>query len=91
MWALWLVVALIVLLGVPFTLWWWRKADQWADAEHRRFKPRPETRERVVVRSENQSSPTPTEPPARAGRSEQGPGGADSPAPVASRFATNQS
>lgn len=91
MWALWIVVALILLLGVPFTLWWWRKADQWADAEHRRFKPRPDTRERVVVASENRTSPGPTEPPARTGRSEQGATGADSPHSVADRVATSQS
>ncbi len=43
------IVALILLLGVPFTLWWWKLADKWADAEHRRFRDKKDDRERVVV------------------------------------------
>lgn len=31
---------LIVVLGVPFVLIWWRVADRWADDKHKRFKPR---------------------------------------------------
>lgn len=38
--AAYVIMALCVLLGVPFTLWWWREADKWADAEHKRFKPK---------------------------------------------------
>jgi hypothetical protein len=46
----WIIIALVVVLGVPFTLWWWRDADKWADAEHRRFKPKPTPpEERIVV------------------------------------------
>ena len=30
-------MVLVVLLGVPFVLWWWRIADKWADEEARRF------------------------------------------------------
>lgn len=30
----------IAVLGPVFTLLWWKMADKWADAEHRRFKPK---------------------------------------------------
>ena len=50
--AAYVIMALCVLLGVPFTLWWWRSADQWADAENRRFKPMTDDslKDAVVVR-----------------------------------------
>jgi hypothetical protein len=35
------IMGLCVVLGVPFTLWWWKEADRWASAEHRKFKPKP--------------------------------------------------
>ena len=47
---MWIIMALVVLLGVPFTLWWWKQADKWANAENRRFKVKPDTRERIVVK-----------------------------------------
>ena len=28
----------VLLLGVPFVLIWWRIADRWADDEHKRFR-----------------------------------------------------
>ena len=43
------ICVLVVVLGVPFTLWWWKQADKWADAEHRRFSVKTDTRERIVV------------------------------------------
>ncbi len=43
---------LVVVIGVPFTLWWWRVADQWADAEHRRFKTPVDDRERITIHEE---------------------------------------
>jgi len=46
-----IVMVLVVVIGVPFTLWWWRIADRWADAEHKRFKVKTDTRERIVVRT----------------------------------------
>lgn len=50
-WAMVAVMALVVVVGVPFTLWWWRQADKWMDAEHRRFRAPPaDARPRVVVR-----------------------------------------
>lgn len=47
---MWVIMGLIVVIGIPFTLWWWKQADKWADAEHKRFKVKPDTRERVVVK-----------------------------------------
>jgi hypothetical protein len=47
---MWTVMILVVVIGIPFTLWWWKQADKWADAEHRRFKEKPEERDKVVVR-----------------------------------------
>lgn len=46
-----IVMVLVVAIGIPFTLWWWRIADRWADTEHKRFKVKADTRERIVVRS----------------------------------------
>ena len=34
------IMVLVVVIGVPFTLWWWKIADRWASDEHKRFKPR---------------------------------------------------
>lgn len=50
--ALIVVLVLIFAVGIPFTLWWWKMADRWADAEHKRFKPRGPAApvERVVIR-----------------------------------------
>ena len=48
----WVVIGLILTLGVPFTLWWWKEADKWADKEHRRFRTKKEEpQERIVVRN----------------------------------------
>lgn len=44
-------MVLVVVLGVPFTLWWWKLADSWLPSHHRRFAPPPaDTREKIVVR-----------------------------------------
>ncbi len=51
-----IIVTVVVVLvgGVVFTLLWWRIADRWADAEHKRFRPRSsrsrEPIETIVVR-----------------------------------------
>lgn len=45
----WICVILVVVLGVPFTLLWWKSADKWAEEGSKRFKEEPDTRERVVV------------------------------------------
>ncbi|MFN9993066.1 MAG: hypothetical protein ACK54H_06955 [Phycisphaerales bacterium] len=50
---MWAIGALCVIIGVPFTLWWWKQADKWADAERKRFKVKPDTRERIVVRDDS--------------------------------------
>lgn len=47
---MWIIGALCIIVGVPFTLWWWKQADKWADAEHKRFTVKSDTRERIVVR-----------------------------------------
>lgn len=31
------IIILCAVLGVPATLAWWKVADRWADAEHKRF------------------------------------------------------
>lgn len=46
---MWIVIVGIAVIAPPFTLLWWRQADKWADAEHKRFKVKKDTRERVVV------------------------------------------
>ena len=35
---IWAIVVLV--LGIPFVLVWWKLADRWADDEHKRFKGR---------------------------------------------------
>jgi hypothetical protein len=47
---MWISIALTGILGVPFVLLWWRLADRWADAEHKRFKVTTDTRERIVIK-----------------------------------------
>lgn len=53
--AFFVIAAGILLIGPPFTLWWWKVGDKWADAEHKRFKPKAEDSsvERVVVKKNN--------------------------------------
>ncbi len=41
-WPMVIIMALIVMIGVPVTLWWWKQADKWADAEHKRFHEKSE-------------------------------------------------
>ncbi|MBI1190132.1 MAG: hypothetical protein GC200_05550 [Tepidisphaera sp.] len=59
----WFIMALIVIFGIPFTLWWWKIADQWADAEHKRFKPKTDTRERIQIKSPTSASSKPLPEP----------------------------
>lgn len=54
----WVIMALIIIIGIPFTLWWWKVADQWADSEHKRFKPKTDDRERVTIKN----PPPPSDP-----------------------------
>ena len=37
MWLLAAILAVTLLVGIPFLLWWWRIADTWVDVEQRRF------------------------------------------------------
>jgi hypothetical protein len=48
----WTLIIAVLVLGTPFTLWWWKQADKWYDAEHKRFKEKPDDRERVVVKQD---------------------------------------
>lgn len=43
------IIVLCVVLGVPGTLIWWKLADKWADAEHKRFPIRPDRRGATTV------------------------------------------
>lgn len=63
-----IVLILIFVVGVPFTLWWWKMADRWADTEHKRFKPRgPATPvEKVIIRDPGRDNGGPG-PDRRAG------------------------
>ncbi|MDX2117127.1 MAG: hypothetical protein SFY96_02980 [Planctomycetota bacterium] len=57
---MWTCLVLVLVLGPLFTLWWWKIGDKWADAEHKRFHEKPDTRDRVIVKT------PPTDPPAGA-------------------------
>lgn len=54
---MWLSVALSAIIGVPFTLWYWKRIDKGAKPNERRFKDKSDTRERVTIDT------TPTEQP----------------------------
>ena len=49
-------MALVIFLGIPFTLYWWKQADKWEAAEHRRFKVKVDEREKVVIRDDGGAS-----------------------------------
>lgn len=54
-WPLILSLAAIVLIGTPFTYYWFRWSDRWADAEKKRFKDSGEKKKeprRVVIKSD---------------------------------------
>ena len=55
----WIVIAVITVGAVVFTLVWWRIADKWADAEHKRFgTPKDQSpQDRIVIKM-----PKPGEP-----------------------------
>lgn len=60
MWMLLVITVVTFVLGIPFLLWWWKLADIWLDAEHRRFKPKDEpSANTIVVRSLPRESATP--------------------------------
>lgn len=70
-----IIIAVVVILlvgGVVFTLAWWKIADRWADAEHKRFKTRDQAPiEKIVVRTTPAGDAPP--PPAAPGASVPGP------------------
>ncbi|MBX3388338.1 MAG: hypothetical protein KF691_02655 [Phycisphaeraceae bacterium] len=52
--AMWVIMIGTAILGPLFVLWWWKFADNWADAEHKRFKGKTNgPTERVVVRKKD--------------------------------------
>jgi hypothetical protein len=51
----WAVVVLA--LGVPFVLIWWRVADRWADDEHKRFRASESGPAPTVVKREDVERP----------------------------------
>lgn len=70
-----MVIVAVLLIGPPFTIWWWKQADKWADAEHKRFKPKVDDTPRIVVKFD-----TPGAQPSASERSE----GAESGQPESS-------
>lgn len=36
----WITLIIVGILSVPTVLIWWRIADNWSAAEHKRFKPK---------------------------------------------------
>lgn len=70
--AAYVIMALCVILGVPFTLWWWREADKWADAEHKRFKPKEDAslKDAIVVKWNAPESHGTDSPPDNASKTE---------------------
>lgn len=47
------ITAITFVIGVPFLLWWWKLADMWVSADHRRFHPKRDDTPRVVVRTQS--------------------------------------
>lgn len=69
---IWITTGLVVVLGIPFLLWWWRDADRWLKAEHRRFTPKFDPREKIVVKNFTPTE-TGTQPPSDSSKSPEGP------------------
>jgi len=46
---MWVSVVLSAVIGVPFTLWYWKRIDQGAKPGERRFKEKVDDRERVTI------------------------------------------
>lgn len=63
---------LTVVIGIPLILAWWKDMDKLADAEHKKFKPKPrvDEGERIVVRDvkrvENTARDKPPAPASKA-------------------------
>lgn len=58
---MWICIALCIVLGVPFTLLWWRDMDKWADAEHKKFKPKDKKPAGTTVVIRSTQSPASTD------------------------------
>ncbi len=46
-----IITAVTFVIGIPFLLWWWKLADLWVSADHKRFHPKQDDTPRVVVRT----------------------------------------
>lgn len=71
----WTVIIVILVGAVVFTLAWWKIADKWADAEHRRFGPSGGSApvERIVIRTpaaDDPPAPSPDAPESTPGKSQ---------------------
>lgn len=55
----WVVTLVITVGAVFFTLAWWKLADKWADAEHKRFggSKKGDGKEHVVIKGFNPKQP----------------------------------
>ena len=57
-WFMVVVLLCVGPVGIAFVLLWWKQADKWADAEHKRFKSKDEsTAPRVIVKDEESKEP----------------------------------
>ena len=50
LWPTLISMAAVILVGVPFTYFWFRWSDRWADAEKRRFKSKDDGADAPTVR-----------------------------------------
>lgn len=46
---MWVSIALSAIIGVPFTIWYWKRIDKDAPLADRRFKEKVDQRERVTI------------------------------------------
>lgn len=51
-----IITVVTFVLGIPFLLWWWKLADMWVSADHKRFHPKRDDTPRVVVRTKGGES-----------------------------------
>lgn len=56
---MWVSVALSAIVGVPFTLWYWKRIDKGAKPNERRFREKADDRERVPVDTSAEGSSDP--------------------------------
>lgn len=52
---MWVSVALSAVIGVPFTLWYWKRIDKGAPPQDRRFREKVDDRVRVQIDTTSKS------------------------------------